>query len=155
MVLWVIGGVAGGVSAVVLLRPLLGGRSGRPYLAALVGIAASVALLGATLGLMAQETVNYVQLGLTEAGIPRNRTPPFSEEFVAAAEAALGDADTWAVTTPGGRCYDDRYAFIWLQFRLHPAVPRCEAPDVEFFFEVSPPAGADVLQQTDTYAVVR
>lgn len=155
MVLWVIGGVAGLVSAVLLLRPLLARSAGRPYLAALAGTAASVALLGATLGLMAQETVNYVQLGLTEAGIPRNRNPPFSEEFVAAAEAAIGPADTWAVTTPDGRCHDDRYAFIWLSFRLHPAVPRCDAPDLEFFFGVSPPAGADVLEQTDTYAIVR
>lgn len=155
MVLWVIGGIAGVLSAVLLLRPLLGPASARPYLAALAGTAASVALLGATLGLMAQETVNYVELGLTEAGIPRNVDPPFSEQFVAAAEVALEDTDTWAVTTPNGRCYDDRYAFIWLSFRLHPAVPTCDAPDLEFFFEVSPPAGAEVLEQTDTYAIVR
>jgi len=154
MVWWLIGGVGGVLAAVWLLRPLLPGARG-PRLAALAGIAASIALLGATLALMGQETVNYVQLGLTEAGIPRNRTPPFSEEFVAAAESALEGADTWAVTTPDGRCSEDRYAFIWLSFRLHPAVPRCDAPDLELFFRVRPPAGAQVLDQTDTYAIVR
>lgn len=156
MILWLAGGLVGLLGAAVVLRAGTSGERRRPVQVAAVGAAASVAVLGATLGLMTQETRLFVSEGLTEAGHPRNQDPPLPEEAVSAAEAALAEGGTWSLTTPLGECLDDRYTFIWLQFRLHPAVPDCEGgADVRLYADVSPPRDADVIETAGGLAAVR
>jgi len=156
MVLWLAGGLVGLVGAALLARTAGWRTSATPLRVAVAVAAVGVAVLGATLGLMTQETLLYVDEGLTEAGHPRNAEPPFPEPFVAAVEQALADGETWELTTPAGRCDADRYSFIWLSFRLHPAVPSCDGDaDVRLYYATPAPADARSVARTDEYAIVR
>jgi hypothetical protein len=156
VIVLLLGGVVGGVLATVLVVPLRRAALGRTGLVAAVGLLASVVLLGPTLAIEASETLRFRELGLTEAGVPRNQQPPFTEAFVADARSAVAASATWAVVTPVGRCDADELAYQWLAFRLHPARPDCDQPDVTFYYGGVPvPADADALVRGQDYVITR
>jgi hypothetical protein len=147
--------VIGTGAAVAALRPLRAGLVRLAMAPALLGAWVSFVLACAMVISLGYQTRFFQQHDLREAGTAQRRTAPMPETAVAAARAQLRPADTWALTTPDGRCEEDSYRYIWLAFRLHPNRPDCRAPQLEVVYGVAPPAGATVVAAGGGWSVVR
>jgi hypothetical protein len=100
------------------------------------------------------QTRFFQQRGLHEVGTGQRRVAPMPEAAVTAARARLRPGDTWALTTPDGRCSQDSYRYLWLAFRLYPNKPDCRAPRVEVMVGVAPPGDANVVSAGAGWTVV-
>jgi hypothetical protein len=150
----VVAGCAGLVLAWAVLRPpfrLSQLRGQWPHLAA-AGVAITV--LMPVLVVLVDHTRFFVVRGMRDAGSPAFREPVVSEAAANDVRSVLRRGDTWAFTTGAGRCADAE-RLHWLAFKYVPHVPDCEAPDVELFWQQSPPPGARVIRSGPDYAVVR
>ena len=116
---------------------------------------ASFVVVCATVISLAHQTWFFQQHDLHELGTGQRRTAPMPEAAVAAARARLQPGETWALTSPDGRCAEDSYRYIWLAFRLYPNQPDCLAPQVEVVYGVTPPVEGDVVAAGAGWAVVR
>jgi len=101
------------------------------------------------------QTRFFQQQDLHEAGTAQRATAPMPEAAVAAARARLRPGDTWALTTPDGRCEADSWRYLWLAFRLYPNRPDCRAPQLEVAYGVAPPVDAEVLSAGASWSVRR
>jgi len=151
----VVAAVVGTGAAVAVLRPARAGLARMAMAPALIGAWVSFVLACAMVISLGYQTRFFQQHDLREAGTAQRRTAPIPEAAVAAARAGLRSGDTWALTTPDGRCEEDSYRYIWLAFRLHPNRPDCRAPQLEVVYGVSPPAGATVVSAGAGWSVVR
>jgi hypothetical protein len=153
----VVAGVSGLLVAVVVLRPLLRTAvSDRRWWAPVAAAGTALTLLFPVVLLIFDQTRHFRARGLTEVGSAAFKEPPMSEEAARAFRAVLRPGESWATTTPLGRCADiDLYAFYWMAFRLVPNPPDCVDPDVELYLRRDPPGGAAIITQGDGFAVVR
>ena len=148
--------VTGTGAAIAVLGPARReGLARRALAPALLGAWVSFVLACAIVISLGYQTRFFQQHDLREAGTAQRRTAPIPEAAVAAARAGLRSGDTWALTTPDGRCEADSYRYIWLAFRLHPNRPDCRAPQVEVVYGVAPPPGAEVVSAGAGWSVVR
>jgi len=140
-----------------VLRPALAAIvRERRWWAPVTTAAVSITLLPGVLLLLYQQTQHFRARGLSEVGAPAFGEPPMSEEAALAFRNVLRPGDSWATTTPLGRCADiDLYAFYWMAFRVVPNRPDCVSPDVELFLRMDPPDGAVIVRRGEGYAVVR
>jgi hypothetical protein len=147
--------VVGTGAAIAVLWPARA-RVARLTLApALIVAWASFVLAVATVISLGYQTRFFQQHDLREAGTAQRTTAPLPEPAVAAARARLRPGDTWALTTPDGRCEADSWRYLWLAFRLYPNRPDCRAPQLEVSYGVATPVGAEVLSAGADWSVRR
>lgn len=151
-----VAGLIGAGLAAFVLRPVFDRiRSARAWWVQLAAAAAGVALVLPATVLIFEQTRYFTARGLTEVGSAAFEEPPMSETGARALEDALRPGETWASVTRLGRCADvDLYLFYWLAFRLIPNPPDCARPDVEVFWKVAPPPGAEIVARGSDYAIV-
>jgi hypothetical protein len=152
---YLVAAVVGTGAAVAVLRPARAGLARMAVAPALICAWGSFVLACAMVISLGYQTRFFQQHDLREAGTAQRRTAPMPEAAVAAARAWLQPGDTWALTTPDGRCEEDSYRYVWLAFRLHPNQPDCRAPQVEVVYGVAPPVGATVVSAGAGWSVVR
>jgi hypothetical protein len=151
----VVAAVAGAGAASVVLRPTRTGLARVALAPALVAAGVSIMLACVMVVSLGYQTRFFQQYDLHEAGTAQRRTAPMPEATVAAARARLRPGETWALTTPDGRCAEDSYRYLWLAFRLYPNPPDCTAPQLEVLVGVAPPAGATIVATGPGWTVVR
>jgi hypothetical protein len=152
---YLVAAVVGTGAAVAALRPARAGLARMAVAPALICAWGSFVLACAMVISLGYQTRFFQQHDLREAGTAQRRTAPMPEAAVAAARAWLQPGDTWALTTPDGRCEEDSYRYVWLAFRLHPNQPDCRAPQVEVVYGVAPPVGATVVSAGAGWSVMR
>jgi hypothetical protein len=152
---YVVAGIVGTGAAVAALRPTRTGLADTALAPALILAWVSFVLACATVISLGYQTRFFQQQGLHEVGTAQRRTAPMPEAAVAAVRAQLRPGDTWALTTPDGRCEADSYRYIWLAFRLHPNQPDCRAPQVEVVYGAAPPVRAKVVSAGAGWSVLR
>jgi hypothetical protein len=152
---YVVAAVVGTGAAVAALRSPRTGLARITLAPALILAWASFVLACATVISLGYQTRFFQQQDLHELGTGQRRTAPMPEAAVAAARARLQPGETWALTTPDGRCAKDSYRYIWLAFRLYPNQPDCLAPQVEVVYGINPPVEANVVSAGAGWAVVQ
>lgn len=151
----VVAAVVGAGAALAVLRPTRTGLARMTLAPALISAGVSVVLACVILVSLGYQTRFFQQRDLHEVGTGQRRTAPMPEATVAAARARLRPGETWALTTPDGRCAEDSYRYFWLAFRLYPNQPDCTAPQVEVLVGVTPPADAGIVSAGAGWTVVR
>jgi hypothetical protein len=151
----VLAAAVGAGTAFAILRPTHTGMARMTLAPALIPAGVSIMLACVMVVSLGYQTRFFRQRDLYEAGTGQRRTAPMPEATVAAARARLRPGETWALTTPDGRCAEDSYRYLWLAFRLFPNPPDCTAPRVEVLVGVTPPAGATVVAAGAGWTVVR
>jgi hypothetical protein len=152
---YVVAAIVGTGAAGAALRPTRTGVARITLAPALVVAWASFVLACAMVISLGYQTRFFQQQHLHEAGTAQQTRAPMPEAAVAAARERLRPGDSWALTTPEGRCEADSYRYIWLAFRLYPNRPDCRAPQVELAYGVTPPVGAKVLSAGAGWSVMR
>jgi hypothetical protein len=151
----VVAAVVGAGAAVAVLRSTRTGLARVTLAPALVPAGMSIVLACVMVVSLGYQTRFFDQQGMHEVGTGQRRTAPMPEATVAAVRARLRPGETWALTTPDGRCAADSYRYFWLAFRLYPNPPDCTAPQVEVLVGVTPPAGATIVAAGAGWTVVR
>jgi hypothetical protein len=152
---YVVAAVVGTGAAIAALWPARTGLARITLAPALILAWGSFVLACVIVISLGYQTHFFQQRGLQEVGTGQRRTAPMPEAAVTAARAQLRPGETWALTTPDGRCAEDSYRYIWLAFRLYPNRPDCRAPQVEVGYGVNPPVEANVVSAGAGWAVVR
>jgi hypothetical protein len=152
---YVMATVVGTGAAFAVLRPAHTGLARMTLVPALIPAMGSFVLACVIVISLGHQTWFFQQRDLHEAGTGQRRTAPMPEAAVAGVRAQLRPGETWALTTPDGRCTEDSYRYLWLAFRLYPNPPDCRAPRVEMMFGVTPPVDAKVVSAGAGWTVVR
>jgi hypothetical protein len=152
---YVVAAVVGTGAAYLALRPARTGVARMTLAPALIPAWVSFVLACVIVISLGYQTRFFQQRDLHEVGTGQRRTAPMPEAAVAAARAQLRPGETWALTTPDGRCAEDSYRYLWLAFRLYPNAPDCTAPQVEVMVGVTPPVDAKVVSARAGWTVVR
>jgi hypothetical protein len=152
---YLVAAVVGTGAAFAVLRPDRTGVARKALAPALIPAWVSFVLACVIVISLGYQTRFFQQRDLHEVGTGQRRTAPMPEAAVAAARAQLRPGETWALTTPDGRCAEDSYRYLWLAFRLYPNPPECRAPQVEMVLGVTPPLDAKVVSAGAGWTVVR
>jgi hypothetical protein len=123
----------------------------------LTGLTASSSIVLALAMVMSlgYQTRFFVRHDLREVGTASQPVPVMPEALVRAAREVLKRNERWALVTAAGRCEDDLYRYIWLEFRLLPNIPECHSPDIEMFFGVPAPNDVTVVNAGSGWVIVR
>jgi hypothetical protein len=151
----VVAGIIGLALAWLVLRPPLSRAELAGRWPQLMAAGAAIAVLCPVLVVLYDHTMFFVARGMREVGAPAFEEPPVSEQAAVAVRAVMQPGETWAFTTPEGRCPTWDRAYYWLAFRYVPHQPDCEQPDVELFWKHPAPPGASVVRSGPEYEVVR
>jgi hypothetical protein len=152
---YAVAAVVGTGAAIAALWPARTGVARITLAPALIVAWGSFVLACAMVISLGYQTRFFQQQDLHEAGTAQRATAPLPEAAVATARARLRPGDTWALTTPDGRCEADSWRYLWLAFRLYPNRPDCRAPQLEVAYGVAPPVDAEVLSAGAGWSVRR